>query len=341
MTVATYGAAGSSARVRIHDWLRFLEIDAINHDYLGGGENGLATVLRGLPRVVSAEFNLRRLAREVSESTLFMSREASPFSNGRLETSLLSGANRSVYDFDDAIFDTHASWPKNLWSKAKVWSAAVRSADVVVAGNDYLAEHAAKYRSDVVVIPSCVNSADYTPKSDYSVAEVPTLVWMGSSATESYLQQISEPLMAINSERSIRLLVVSAGGRSLGELDQIVERVNWSARTFGSVLAQADIGIMPLDDSPYARGKCAYKLLQYGAAGLPTVASPVGVNRAVLEDMGGQCATTKQEWEQSLRDLIASSDAVRAALGTRAREAVSKNYSFEHWSNVWRGATGI
>lgn len=341
VTVATYGIAGSSARVRIHDWLRFLDIDAINHDYLGGSENGLATVLRRLPRVVSTEWKLRRLADELSESTLLMSREASPFSNGRLETSLLSGASRSVYDFDDAIFDTNASWPKNLWSKASVWSAAVRSADVVVAGNDYLAEHAAKYRSDVVVIPSCVNPADYAPKSDYSLAEVPTLVWMGSSATEPYLQQITEPLMAINSERSIRLLVVSAGSKSLGELDQIVERVNWSSQSFGSVLAKADVGIMPLDDSLYARGKCAYKLLQYGAAGLPAVGSPVGVNRAVLEAMGGQCAATKQEWEQSLRDLIASSDAVRAASGARAREAVIKNFSFENWSEAWRSSTGI
>jgi glycosyltransferase involved in cell wall biosynthesis len=341
VTVATYGVAGSSARVRIHDWLNFLDIGAVHHDYLGGGENSLGTIVRGLPRVVRAEYVLRRLAKEASKSTLLMSREASPFSNGKLESSLLSGASRGIYDFDDAIFDADASWPKKLWSKTKVWSAAMRSADVVIAGNEYLAERAAKLRNDVVIIPSCVNPTDYSPKADYSLAEVPTLVWMGSPATEPYLQQITEPLLRINSERSVRLLVVSAGSRLLGELDQIVERVNWSAQSRGSVLAQADIGIMPLDDSLYARGKCAYKLLQYGAAGLPVVGSPVGANRAVLESMGGHCAATKQEWEQSLRDLIASSDADRAALGARARDVISRKYSFDHWSDAWRSATGI
>lgn len=341
MTVATYGSAGSSARVRIHDWLNFLNIAADHHDYLGGGENGLGTVVRALPRVARSEFNLRRLVRDVSNSTLLMSREASPFSNGRLESRLLSGARRSIYDFDDALFDTSAPWPKKLWSKAKVWSAALESADVVIAGNQYLAEHAAKLRPDVVIIPSCVNPADYVPKSDYALAEVPTLVWMGSPATEPYLQLITAPLLAIHAERRIRLLVVSAGHRPLGELDQIVERVNWSSQTFGSVLAQADIGIMPLDDSLYARGKCAYKLLQYGAAGLPAVGSPVGANRAVLEDMGGQWPSSEQEWEQSLRDLITSSDTDRAALGTRARDVIKKQYSFDHWSEFWRSSTGI
>lgn len=341
VTVATYGIAGSSARVRIHDWLNFLDISAIHYDYLGGAENALGAVVSGLPRLLRAELNLRLLAKKLSKSTLFMSREASPFSNGTLESSLLAGASRSIYDFDDAVFDTCPSGIKKLWSKEKVWQAAVRSADVVIAGNDYLADHAAKLRNDVVVIPSCVNPADYVPKSDYALAEVPTLVWMGTPATEPYLQQIAQPLLAINRERSIRLLVVSAGGRSLGDLDQIVERKNWSAQTFGSVLAQADIGIMPLDDSLYARGKCAYKLLQYGAAGLPAVGSPVGANRAVLDAMGGHRATTEQEWEQSLRDLITCSDADRAELGRRARDVISKQYSFDHWSEAWRTSTGI
>ncbi|MGN7202496.1 glycosyltransferase [Arthrobacter sp. SAFR-044] len=341
VTVATYGVTGGSARVRIHDWLHFLDIEAVHHDYLGGGENGLRSIIRGLPRLVHAELNLRRLAREVKTSTLLLSREASPFSNGGLESSLLTGASRSIYDFDDAIFDTHARGPRKLWNKAKVWSAAITAADVVIAGNEYLAEHAAKLRADVVIIPSCVNPPDYVPKSDYALAEVPTLVWMGSPATEPYLQQITEPLLAVHSERSIRLLVVSAGSRSLGELDKIVERVAWSPQSFGSVLAQADIGIMPLDDSLYARGKCAYKLLQYGASGLPTVGSPVGANRGVLEAMGGRYATTKQDWEQALLDLIASEDADRSALGKHARDVISEKYSFDHWAGVWRSSTGI
>ncbi|WP_189337469.1 glycosyltransferase [Arthrobacter sp. AFG7.2] len=341
MTVATYGAAGSSARVRIYEWLRFLNLTAVQNDYLGGRENGLGTLIHGLPRVISAESNLRRLSKQLSTSTLLMSREASPFSNGRLESSLLAKAGHGIYDFDDAMFNARPTMPKKLWSKAKVWSAAVRSADTVIAGNDYLAEHAAKLRNDVVIIPSCVNPREYIPKSNYSLNEIPTLIWMGSPATEHYLQLIAEPLLSINAQTRIRLIIVSAGCRSLGQLDQIVERVNWSAQTFGSVLAQADIGIMPLDKSLYAQGKCAYKLLQYGAAGLPAVGSPVGANRAVIDSMGGHCATNNQEWEQSLRDLITSAVADRAALGMRARDVVSRSYSFDCWAELWRRTTGI
>jgi len=341
VTVATYGAAGSSARVRIYDWLRFLDLTAAQNDYLGGRENGLGTIIHKLPSVIRAESNLRRLSTQVSKSTLIMSREASPFSNGEVESSLLARAGRGIYDFDDAMFNARAAMPKKLWSKAKVWSAALRSADTVIAGNDYLAEHAARLRSDVVVIPSCVNPHEYVPKSDYSLSEIPTLIWMGSPATEHYLQLIAKPLLSINAQISIRLIIVSAGHRSLGQLDQIVERVDWSAETFGSVLAQADIGIMPLDESLYAQGKCAYKLLQYSAAGLPVVGSPVGANRTVIESMGGHCAITNQEWEQSLRDLITSSSADRAALGMRARDVVSRSYSFDCWAELWRRTTGI
>lgn len=341
VTVATYGAAGSSARVRLYDWLRFLDLTAVQNDYLGGHENGLGTIAHNLPSVISAELNLRRLSKQVSKSTLLMSREASPFSNGKVESSLLARAGLGVYDFDDAIFDARSTMPKKLWSKSKVWSAAMRSADIVIAGNDYLAEHAARLRSDVVVIPSCVNPDEYVPKLNYSLSEIPTLIWMGSPATEHYLQLIAEPLLSINAQKSIRLVVVSAGHRSLGQLDQIVKRVDWSAQTFGSVLAQADIGIMPLDNSLYAQGKCAYKLLQYGAAGLPVVGSPVGANRAVIDSMGGHCATSNQEWEQSLRDLITSSGADRAALGMRARDVVGRSYSFDCWAELWRRTTGI
>lgn len=339
VTVATYGPTGSSARVRVHDWVDYLGLDAVHYGYLGGGDNSVSTVVRNIDRVVRAEFELGRLKDSISDSTVLMSREASPFSNGKLEGQLLSNAKHGVYDFDDALFDAPRGNIKALWSKSKVWLAAMDAADTVIAGNDYLGERAAQYRSDVVVIPSCVNPENYIPKSDYAMEDVPTLIWMGSPATESYLMQVARPLLNINAERKIRLKVISAGSRSFGELDHIVERVSWNRQTFGSTLAGGDFGIMPLDDSLYARGKCAYKLLQYGAAGLPVVGTPIGANKTVLNAMGGHCATTEQEWEQIVRDLLHSGDAERAALGERARRIVSSDYSFTRWSAAWRAAT--
>lgn len=337
ITVATYGRNGSSARVRIYDWLDYLGIEATrNYSYLGKADNSFTTLSRHLPQVMAAEISLRRLADEGTTETLLMSREASPLSNGGLEGRLLRSAQYSVYDFDDAIFHNGAPFPYSLYPKGKVWRRSVDAASKVIAGNDYLAEVASKFSRQVVMIPSCVNPSDYTVKSSYELSEVPTLVWLGSPATEPFLEMLAEPLLRIHSEVPIRLRVISSGNRSLGALERIIERVAWNAETFAGSLAEADIGLMPLPDTPFTRGKCAYKLLQYAAAGLPVVGSPVGTNKKVLGELSGGAARTSSDWEVAIRDLLAASARERSAIGTAGKNAVDAGYSFEAWEPVWR-----
>lgn len=337
ITVATYGRNGSSARVRIHDWLDYLGVAATkDYTYLGQADNSLSTLSKHVPEVVAAEQSLRRLAKFGTAETLLMSREASPLSNGRLESRILRSAQYSVYDFDDAIFHNGAPFPYSLYPKGKVWHRSVLAATQIIAGNDYLAEEAAKVNPHVTMIPSCVNPDDYQLKTSYELSEVPTLVWLGSPATEAFLEMLAEPLLRINNELPLRLRVISAGNRSLGALDQIVDRVQWDPKSFGNMLADADIGVMPLPDTPFTRGKCAYKLLQYAAAGLPVVGSPVGTNRKILDQLGGTPATRAADWEDSIRDLLASSARSRAELGATGRNAVEVGYSFKAWAPVWK-----
>lgn len=334
-TVASYGRKGSSARVRIYEWLDFLGLDARKYTYTDQGDNSISTLARNLDKALGSEATLRRLAARRIPGVLLMSREASPLSNGRLEARLLRNADTSVYDFDDAIFHSAAPFPYSLWPKDKVWRRSVEAADRVIAGNDYLAEEASKFSRAVTMIPSCVNPALYPKKTEYSLNETPTLVWLGSPATEQFLPPIAEALLRVHRVRPIRLRVISAGARSLGPLDEIVERVQWTEQGFAHELRGADLGIMPLADDPFARGKCAYKLLQYGAAALPVVGSPVGTNRAVLAAMGGAAPETADEWETSIHDFLNAGDAERAALGAQAFTTVNQQFSFQAWRSEW------
>lgn len=342
ITVASYGQRGSSARVRIHDWLKYLDISASrNYDYVGGSNNSIATLARDIPGVVRAELELRRLASSSIPDTLLMSREASPLSNGIIESRLLRNAALSVYDFDDAIFHSAAPFPYSLYPKDKVWLRSVESADRVIAGNEWLAEEASRHNPSTTMIPSCVDPAEYEEKTDYSLNGRPTLLWMGSPATEPFLDELAGPLLEVNAEIPIRLQVVSAGNRSFGKLDELVERTPWSAESYGSHMVSADLGIMPLPDNEFTRGKCAYKILQYGAAALPVMGSPVGTNQLVLDQMGAPAPKHTSEWKTAILDFLKASDSDRRQLGQASHNVVQQKYSFDAWAPVWRQTLGL
>ncbi|MCC9069029.1 glycosyltransferase [Arthrobacter cryoconiti] len=164
---------------------------------------------------------------------------------------------------------------------------------------------------------------------------------MGSPATEPFLDALAGPLMRLNQEIPLRLRIISRGRRSFGALDEIVDRVDWQADTFGSQLADADAGLMPLPDTQFTRGKCAYKLLQYGAAALPVIGSPVGVNRNVLGQLGGLSASNADEWESAIRSLFASTSAERRGMGEQARFGVDRGFSFRAWAPQWAAAVRL
>lgn len=338
---ASYGRKAGSARVRVFDWLDHLGLEIPVSDYLGQPSNSLKTVRRHPFRVLMAERTLRRRSREVGAQTALISRQASPFSNGAIERQILSGAARGVYDFDDALMFTPQRPVERLWSKRKIWRASIDVADVVIAGNDYLADEAGKYNDNVIVIPSCVEPQVYLLKDDYSLAGPPVAVWLGSPSTEQYLRSIAEPLLAIHESHGLRLMLISAGEATLGALDQMIDRVQWTSESYQYHLARADIGIMPLEDTPWSRGKCAYKLLQYGAAGLPMIGSDVGTNSTVLRRADGLAVSSTAEWREAIEALIEEPVKRRAERGKSARLTIDEHYSFRMWAETWRGAVGL
>lgn len=332
--VTAYGRGAGSARVRVFDWIDHLSLDAQGSTYLGLSANGVGALSRDIRGLVRAERTLRGEAKR-HDGPLLLSRQASPFSNGAVESRLLRNASRGVYDFDDALMFSPISATERIWSKRRAWARSVEAADVVIAGSEFLAEQAQRRSGDVAIVPSCVEPSHYAVK-DHRETETPTAVWLGSPSTEQYLHTIAEPLLVAHRETGLRLVVISAGAAPLGDLDQMVTRVDWRPETYAQDLLRADFGIMPLADDLWTRGKCAYKLLQYSAAGLPSVASPVGANARVLGMTEGFAAQTADEWSDALVAMVQEGGAGRARRGAAARAAIEQNYSFSAWSHSWQ-----
>jgi glycosyltransferase involved in cell wall biosynthesis len=336
--VSIYGPTAPSTRARAYEWLDHLELDAARFEYAALGDHSPRTALRHVLAIVGAERRIRSMSRSSLNGTLFLSREASPWSTGGVESRLLRTAGRGVYDLDDALFEDRLGWRRILGKRQKVELAAA-SADVVIAGNPFLADFAAGHSRDVRMIPTCVEPRHYQPKHSYELTSTPTLVWLGSQSTESYLSGIAAALREVHHRTGARLRVISARSEAdIPGLEGMMDRVVWTPTGYAAQLASADIGVAPLNDDPIARGKCAYKLLQYAAAGLPIVGSPVGANRLALERFSGWAATSHDDWVDALDEAIDCSADAREARGTRGRSAVRSHYSFDAWSAEWRAA---
>lgn len=264
-----------------------------------------------------------------------------PLSRGGLERLLITRSDFSVYDFDDALqwdYGNDGGPARRLAPKAAKALAAVRCADRVVAGCPVLADWASGHHRDVRLIPSCVEPADYVRKTDYVLHDPPRLGWLGSAGNESYLLLIADALAEVHRRTGARLTLIGTTRRSLGGIERFIDRFAWSEALQRTVLADLDLGLMPLPDTPYSRGKCGYKLLQYGAAALPAVADPIGVNADILDRFGRPGPRNGDDWTEAILGLLGCSDEARARLGSRAHEVTCRQYSYQRWLPQWRSA---
>jgi glycosyltransferase involved in cell wall biosynthesis len=339
--ISSHGPTAASTRVRLDDWFRFLGIGVTHHYYAGLNNNRLRSVAARPLAVSRAELTLRRL--DMSGQRIVVSRESSPFSRGDIEERLLRCSAHGVYDFEDALFHDLSQLRRLLRTRDKC-RRSVAAADVVIAGNDLLANWAEHHNHDVRVIPSCIDPRDHAPKSNWSIAgDVLALAWLGSPATEHYLGQITPALLEINRRTGAVLIVISgpAHNARLGRLNQMVQRIPWSIKAFASAMTNADVAIAPLDETPYSRSKCAYKLLQYAATGLPIVGSPVGANRLALERFSGIAVTKIDDWLDALMAIIHVPSKDRSMRGATGTKAVKEHYSFAAWASAWQDAVGL
>ncbi|MDH6108525.1 glycosyltransferase involved in cell wall biosynthesis [Kitasatospora sp. MAP12-15] len=334
--ITPYGRGAGSARVRVFEWLDLVDTDFVVSSYLARRDARPAQLARRPAAVARAELRLRAIA-AARPGRLLLHREASPLSRGGLERLLISRAEFAVYDFDDALQWDHGNGSplRRLAPKAPKALAAVQCADRVVAGCPVLADWAGEHHRDVRMIPSCVDPAGYLRKNSYALHDPPRLGWLGSPGNERYLLLIADALAEVHRRTGARLTLIGTTRRSLGALEGIVDRVDWSEARQGAALAELDVGLMPLPDTAYSRGKCGYKLLQYGAAGLPAVADPIGVNAEILARFGLPAPRGAGEWAEALLGLLGCSAATRERLGDRAHQVTCRQYSYQRWLPEW------
>ena len=197
----------------------------------------------------------------------------------------------------------------------------MRRSELVIAGNTYLAEHAQRYGVPTEVLPTGLDLEPYRVEPPQRDDETIRLVWIGSGSTLVYLREIRPALEELGRRwPHIVLRIICSDFLDLDSMQ--VEKKTWSRDTEAIDLMTSDIGLAPLPDNPFTRGKCGFKILQYQAAGLPVVASPVGVNAEYVRDgVTGCLVRNHREWVEAISGLIEDSDR-RKAMGQAGRRDV-------------------
>ena len=326
-----YTAAGPSSRLRMGQFVPLLEAagatvssepffdDAYLQGFFGQGHQSRLAGLRGYAA------RLRLLA-GVHTDMAWVERELFPFLPGMFERVLEWRRVPYVVDMDDAVFhryDAHSSATVRRILGRKLMPL-LRRASAVTAGNAYLAAYAQACGAiRVEEVPTVVNPARY-PVLPAPAGERLRLGWIGTPANARYLAVVADALRLLGS--SVPVTLVTIGAPRLENLPVPQEAHPWSEDMEAALLAGIDVGVMPLVDDQFERGKCGYKLIQYMAAGRAVIGSPVGVNAQIVTPKCGLLATTVGEWANAIRAL-ADDPVRREAMGRAGRAQVEAHYA--------------
>jgi glycosyltransferase involved in cell wall biosynthesis len=247
---------------------------------------------------------------------------------------LRRAATRLIYEYDDAlVYRDSARGATPSRARELKFAMLAQTANAVVAGSDYLASLAGPYRGRTEVVPTILDPADYPIRAPHrgGAAGAPlTLGWIGTRSNFPYLEWVAEALMRAGKGRDVTLRVMAECPPSIPEGDGLrVEFAPWAADAESAFLRTLDVGLMPLFDDPWCRGKCGLKALQYMATGVPVVASDVGVARDVIGP-GGFVVRSLEAWSAMLERLLAD-PALRTRMGLAGRDRVERRYSPAVW----------
>lgn len=327
-----YAQLGASSRLRTFQYLEALRAHGIEievaplfgDDYvraLYGKTSRGGLVLKAFARRLAV---LMRLGRY---DAVWVEKEMLPWLPAITELALIPKSLPLITDYDDAIFhryDQHRLPLVRQLLGDKIGKVMQRS-DLVVAGNAYLADHARTAGAKrVAIIPTVVDLSRY-PLRDRAPSETVTIGWIGSPSTASYLDIVKPVLADLGATQRFRAVAIGARAEQVAQSP--FEPRPWSIDTEVEDLAGIDIGIMPLADTPWERGKCGYKLIQYMALGIPVIATPIGANRDIVVDgHNGFWASDAGDWRRALAALL--DDAPKRRLfGDRGREMVETRYA--------------
>jgi glycosyltransferase involved in cell wall biosynthesis len=332
LALTKYGTEAASTRQRLLQFAPYLAehgIEIVARPLLDDAYVRALAQGRRSSRVAIAASYLRRIGVVASARAydlIWVHFEAFPWAPGTLERLLALSGRPVVADFDDAIFhmyDSHRS-PLVRWLLGNKLRPLLAQASGITVGNDYLRRYVAQFNPAVTVIPTVVDTDRYVPVPRRN--DAPLVVgWIGSPSTWKYVEAVLPIILPVVADAGAIFRAVGAGPAARAWRD--VESVDWQEASEIAEVQRMDIGIMPLPTEDWARGKCGYKLIQYMACSLPTIASPVGVNSEIVGDgETGFLAADADMWRASLSRLLADA-ALRRRMGEAGRARAVTRYS--------------
>jgi glycosyltransferase involved in cell wall biosynthesis len=322
-------------RFRIEQWDPHLRRRGIKITYSPFASREL-TALLWRPGHVGAKALgvLRALARRIAESRsaggydlLYIFREGALAGPALAERMALRSGLPMVFDFDDAVWVRYVSPSNSYLSYLRCpgkTATLARLARHVLAGNDYLRSYAERFNPSVSVVPTTIDTERFAPPATRPVQR-PVIGWTGSFSTLRYLQLIKPALERLRHVHDFRFVVIGGAGFHAEGVD--VEHRPWRSATEVQDLWDFNIGVMPLPDTEWERGKCGFKALVYMALGIPAVVSPVGVNSEIVKhEANGLLASSPGEWETALGRLLGDAE-LRRRLGQAGRATVESRYA--------------
>ena len=346
-----YDREAASTRQRVLQYLPYLAAAGIQvevHPLLDDAYvRALASGAAASKTAIAAAYarRLRQLLKSQSADLIWVYAELFPWLPASFERLALRSGKPLVYDFDDAFFHPYDDHPNAIIRRALSGKLKplIHGAASVCAGNDHLKDYADRAGANAIVLPTVVDIDQYVPATTRPDRPL-TIGWIGSPSTWGFVRPLLPLLAELCRTRGVSFSAVGAGAAAEADRFDGLTFTPWSEAGEIAAVQAMDIGIMPLPDEPWARGKSGYKLVQYMACGLPVVASPVGVNTTIVADgETGLLATDPDQWRAALTRLI-DDPALRAAMGQAGRARAVEAYSLQAHAprlvEVMRGAVG-
>ena len=340
-----YPTDGASNRIRVEQFVPYLRSKGI-HCNIRPFINGRFYRILYMPRhyiekifwfVICTINRFLDIIRALLYDVIFVHREAYPFGGAFIEILLHRMGKPIIFDFDDAIFLSNTS-EQNIYierfKNPKKVSRIVRMSKCIIAGNGYLRDYAMQYNSNIVVIPSSIDTKKYFPLAGKPREKSIIVGWLGSNTTRRFLCDLEDVFVDLSKKYKNLIFKIVGAAFFSSKLTNIVN-VKWSLDGELAELQSFDIGIMPMLDNEWTKGKCGFKALLYMACGIPVVASAVGINPEIIKDgENGFLATGYDEWIAKLSRLI-EDEKMRVVFGLAGRRTIIDRYSLERSEPVF------
>lgn len=333
-----YPSEGASNRYRIEQYLPYLDRQKIKYTLRPfWSRRGFSVLYKNgfyfrkfWYFLLGSVFRLLDLLRVFSHDVIFVHRETYPIFGALFESLIAFIGKPIIFDFDDALFlpvnsdsnsfIAHFRAPKRIERVIKISSQ-------VIAGNRYLGDFAEKFNRNISIIPTPIDTDKFFPAKRKRENGL-VIGWIGSITTSDFLLPLDGIFGELLQEHS-RLLIKIVGGRHEGSPVERMFFKPWSLAEEHKDLESFDIGIMPMPDNEWTRGKCGFKAIMYMSMGIPCICSPVGMNKQIIRDgVNGLFASDASDWKEKLGILIRDPD-LRRKIGENGRRTVEERYSLK------------